>query len=279
LLKRTLFTTLVCHSKLNLKKENLLGLKQKLKHLKKLFFIPFAFLPLFIDASPIDDKTLFWTQVEQTPSFYKPETPVIFNGKTLADKAWLLQKKMFDACSLVNPFAAIFFNNPPTKVLDLGSGKGSNSLPMAINGSFVTAIDQSKELLEIFCMDAFNRSCSSENLRLYPFDITLLDSYGGPYKLTLAIDILPYIPPKKLKSTMEKIYTSLDSDGILVGTIFTEEDTEEPIQEILQQLGAHFYKNGEDFVLKLIEHSGFEPLAVEKRPEGGTSFIAVKKQP
>lgn len=224
----------------------------------------------------VTSKDLFWSEVAKTTVTYSPESAVIVQGKKIAENAKSMQMEMFSACTETDRFARRLFSSPPMKILDLGAGFGVNTLPMAKSGAHVTAIDQSKELLTAFSKNSVTIGCPSENLRLRRGDITTMESYDGPFNLVVAIDILPYVPPTTLCSTMEKIRQCLEDRGILIGTIFTTDDPP-VLRECMGQLGAHFYENSSEFVRQLLEYSGFTALELEARPEGGFRFRAEKK--
>lgn len=226
-------------------------------------------------SSAVTSKDLFWGEVEKTKVTYSPESAVLVQGKKIAENAKSMQMEMFKACTKTDLFARRLFSSSPMKVLDLGAGLGVNTLPLAKSGSHVTAIDQSRELLEAFSKNSSAIDCPGENLRLCRGDITTIGSYGGPFNLVVAIDILPYIPPTTLRSTMEKIQLCLEDRGILIGTIFTT-DEHPVVREFMGQLGAHFYENGSEFVTQLLQYSGFTVVELEARSEGGFCFKAEK---
>lgn len=226
-------------------------------------------------ASPITSKDLFWAKVAETPTTYSPDAPIVIEGKIVTEKASSLQNEMFSSCSLIDAFVAKLFSSPFKEVLDLGAGIGANTLPLAKSGSHVTAIDASRELLTTFSTNSVGMGCG-KNIRLRRGDITTMDSYGGPFNLVVAVDIFPYIPPATLRSTMEKIHQCLEERGILIGTILTS-DLSPVMREFMGKLGAHFYENSSQFVIDLLEHSGFKPLELEARSEGGFRFKAEKR--
>jgi len=218
----------------------------------------------------------FWEQVARTKSAYQPNDPVIIQGKKLGNKAEELQKEMFSSCNLVEKYAKEFFKKPPVKVLDLGSGIGANSRPMTLNGAHVTAIDSSRELLEKYSYLSQKDGCPAKNIRLRRGDITTMPSYDKDFDLVVAVDVLPYIPPKDLLSTMRKIHACLLDKGTLVGTIFTTDAA--PMERLLMgQLGAHFYEGGLDFAKNLLENSGFSTEKLEAT-DSGCRFKAVRKE-
>lgn len=227
-------------------------------------------------AAITTSKDVFWDEVAKTKVTYSPESPIIIQGKKIAENAQKMQLEMFYACNQPDPWIESLFSKPPMTVLDLGAGIGVNTLAMAKAGARVTAIDQSKELLTIFSKNSVFIDCPKENLCLRRGDITTMKSYDGPFNLVVAIDILPYLPPITLRSTMEKIQQCLEDRGILIGTIFTTDDP--PVmRELMGKLGGHFYEKSSDFVTQLLEYSGFIVEKIEARKEGGFRFKAEKK--
>lgn len=226
-------------------------------------------------SAEISSKDLFWNEVAKTRTVYTPESAVIVQGKPIAEKAASMQTEMFSACTKADRFAQRLFASPPMKVLDLGAGVGVNTLPMAKSGAHITAIDKSKDLLTTFSQSSVAIGCPSKNLRLRRGDITTMESYDGPFNLVVAIDILPYVPPTMLRSTMEKIQQCLEDRGILIGTIFTT-NVPPVVRELMGQLGAHFYENDRAFVTQLLKYSGFTTVELEERPEAGFRFKAEK---
>lgn len=164
---------------------------------------------------------------------------------------------------------------PPKRVLDLGAGIGANTRPMAKKGAHVTAIDSSKELLQFFSSQCVAEGCPNENIRLLRGDITTMKSYGENFELVVAVDILPYIAPKDLKSTMEKNQKCLADKGVLIGTIFTT-DTDPVKRTFMGKLGVHFYEGGRKFIEQLLTHSGFLVEKLEAHEQGGFRFKALK---
>ena len=220
------------------------------------------------------DKQLFWSKVEEKRSLFNPEVPVVIEGRELG-KSLDLQNNMNNCCTKTEQYATEYFTTPPARVVDIGSGMGANSIPMACSGAHVTGIDSSNQLLKIFQSLCKQRSCPSKNVRLCRGNLVTMPSYFGPYDLALAIDILPFIPPADLKSTMDKIHACLADGGLFIGTIFTE-GRNPTVIELLEKLGAHFYPEGITFAQNLLKYSGFEVLELEEREHGGFRFKARK---
>ncbi len=236
-------------------------------------------------AAATSNKNLFWDSVEKTESGYVPGDPIIINRQRVANNAEDLRNVMFKSCTTIERFATEFFTEPPKRVLDLGAGIGANTRPMAKRGAHVTALDSSRELLAIFSQQCVAESCPNVNIRLRLGNITTMESYGENFQLVVAVDILPYIAPKDLHSTMKKIQKCLADKGILIGTIFTTDDgpdngTIDPMEKskrtLMRKLGAHFYEGGREFTEQLLTQSGFSVIKIEKRAEGGFRFKAVK---
>ena len=218
----------------------------------------------------------FWNNVEETLSNYEPSAPIVINGKRLAERAEDYRNEKFSACLRPHQFAQEFFTTPPEQVLDLGSGMGANTRPMARNGAHVTAIDNSKKLLKIYSQLSVSDGCPKGNIRLRFGDITKMESYGENFDLVLAVDILPYVPSKDLRSTMEKIHRCLADKGSLIGTIFTTNISKITVRTLMSKMGANYYEGGEMFAVQLLEESGFSVEKLEERELGAYEFKAVK---
>ena len=88
------------------------------------------------------------------------------------------------------------------------------------------------------------------------------------------------IDSKKLKPLIQKIHNSLVLNGTFIGTLFISTKNQAPNKELLEKLGAHFYKN-EYLVPALLEHSGFNieeciPRFVKGSDSRCIQFIATK---
>ncbi len=228
-------------------------------------------------ASATSSKNSFWVRVGSTESGYAPEDPIITQGKLLAARAEDLRNEMFESCTKTEQFVTEYFMDPPKRVLDLGSGIGANTRPMAKRGAHVTAIDSSRKLLQAFSAQCITDQCPNENIRLLRGDITTMESYGKNFELVVAVDILPYIAPKDLRPTMEKIQKCLADNGILIGTISTT-NINPTMRTFMGKMGTHFYEGGREFAEQLLTNSGFSVEKIEEREEGGYRFKATKEK-
>lgn len=233
-------------------------------------------------ASLVSSKELFWSEVEKTKGGLIAGPVVNASGEKIAENVKELLTEIFSKCTSTNTFVSGFLSNPPEKVLDLGAGIGANALPMAIAGAHVTAIDISRQLLERLSERSVEMNCPSSKLRLRRGDLTTMSSYGGPFNLVMAIDVLPYIPPTSLRSTMEKIHACLEDRGIFIGTLFTDGYPVE-ISDRMKRLGVHLYENSPQFMAKLLQFSGFQVMELQASIvsgyRSGYHFRAVKITP
>lgn len=236
---------------------------------------------VFMSSLPVVSPTIssFWEKVESVETQYKPEKPLIIRHKKVADRADELQIEMFHSCTRPDNFMTIFFDRPPQRVLDLGCGLGANSVTLVKKGSYVCGIDNDADLLNKYLIRTREVSCKSENIRLRRADITKLETYREyekTFDLVIAVDVLPYLSPRDLRRTMEKIRDCMSERAHLVSTIFTVEGTPPHAIELGSKLGGHFYEGGIDFVSALLSESGFAINNLEVRDEGAIRFLATK---
>lgn len=223
----------------------------------------------------------FWKKIEDVETLYDPEAFLPVRGQKDPVKAEFLQKQMFHFCGAMDIITTLFwlFGTPPKRVLDLGCGRGSNTLPMAKKGSYVCGIDTDSDLLSKYRKSASDSGCESQNIRLRLADITKLDTfreYEKTFDLVVAIDTIPYLPPKSLRETMRKIKECMSKGAWFVGTIFLREETPPHILEMSTRLGSHFYEGGIPFVATLLQKSGFAVNHILFLSPGRISFSALK---
>ncbi|MCH9618846.1 MAG: Ubiquinone biosynthesis O-methyltransferase, mitochondrial [Chlamydiia bacterium] len=227
----------------------------------------------------------FWKEVEATPP--------------LDSASASLTRRVATSFSIVEPYAQAYFKNPPEKILDLGAGSGINSIPMAENGGHVTAIDLSKYQLNLMRNNYVRRQLPDKNrepvhedttkitesekkgsIESIYGDITQIAKYGEEFDLVLAVDILSFLPPSTLKSTMQKISSCLKKGGYFIGTIHTDNSLEPRMINLMKKIGIHLY-SGAEFVEQLLTVSGFTMIKIEERVielGGGFRFEAKKSK-
>jgi 2-polyprenyl-3-methyl-5-hydroxy-6-metoxy-1,4-benzoquinol methylase len=227
-----------------------------------------------------------WKSIESTSSQFQAEKPVIIQGKKIYEKALQGQQEMFLACDKMESLILDLLHSIPTKgnLLDLGCGKGANSIPFLQLGWNVDAMYNFGTLIEIYKKRTQQISTMGQ-LRLSQGDITLEQFEKNRYDLVICYDIFPYIDPKKIQSLMKKIYNALKTHGQLCGTTFIHNEVAGPHQESLEKLGAHFYK-GQHITPNLLHHAGFDITLCAFRLEGNLNgcrppiaieFIGTKK--
>ncbi|MDX1921434.1 MAG: bifunctional 2-polyprenyl-6-hydroxyphenol methylase/3-demethylubiquinol 3-O-methyltransferase UbiG [Candidatus Caenarcaniphilales bacterium] len=91
-----------------------------------------------------------------------------------------------------------FPNLENKKVLDLGSGAGFISIPLAQEGAQVTSVDLSERALELLAQKAGQENCAT-NIQTVKADITKLEEHYAlniqpqSYDLVLAMDVLEHV--------------------------------------------------------------------------------------
>ena len=166
----------------------------------------------------------FWKKVESFDKHINEEAPVIMQDRILFCNPKEGRRQMALAStgrsSMINSY---FSKNPiPKSVLDLGCGVGANSILFLKKNATVVAIDNCQEVLNKFKASLKDDTDSLNNLTLICNDITTCEysKKSGEYDVVLCIDILSYIKPSTLRSTLEKIHYSLHPNGKLFGTLF-----------------------------------------------------------
>ncbi len=101
-----------------------------------------------------------------------------------------------------------------------------------------------------------------------------LDDYvfHGKFPLVIIRDVLPYCNPTKLRLIWDKIYNSLEDNGLLVGSFFVRGGKSEKEWELM---GAWFVKD-EDVVRNLLNASFYEIIACRRRPKAGPPSAAIE---
>lgn len=118
-----------------------------------------------------------------------------------------------------NLLIKLFKNNELTggNALDIGAGAGNDSLFLAENNYSVTALEPKVEKLVENTKGARNVSIVEENM-------TDFDYPESTYDLVIANNSLPFIKKEALPTLIEKIITSLHTNGYFCFTLFGLED-------------------------------------------------------
>lgn len=232
---------------------------------------------------PVEDTAeLFWKELESNQRAPLPAGPVVVRGKVLADDLLSLQKEMFSACDAISGLFIEYIQKKglkPKNVIDLGCGRGANSIPLLKYDVTVTAIDNMECLLESY--EARINNKEKQFVSLQRADLTTLEKYSTESNvadIALAIDVLPYLPISCWKSTMEKIVLSLKPGGYFFGTVFVKRAWfNDPVVAVHERFGAQYYPI-RDLAARLMVHSGLEMVEcrVKKTADGCYEFVARK---
>ena len=156
-------------------------------------------------------------------------------------------------------------------VLDIGSGRGTNSIPLLKQGAQVLAIDACPEAEEAYKAEA-GRALARDRLTFITTDATTCPfEERGPFDLVICTDVLPYISPKNLYGLVERIAKVLLPGGQFIGTLFfspaviispspAEElntSRDAAAQEYGRKQGCHFYREPQ-VALSLLHAVGLE---------------------
>ena len=105
------------------------------------------------------------------------------------------------------------------EVLDLGIGKGYNSVLLSNFGFNVTGVDISNESLKYI---EENFDCS--NLTLINKDVREFEIEKNKYDLILSSNVLHFISKEDFLKIIKKIKENLKEDGLIYISVFSKED-------------------------------------------------------
>ena len=105
------------------------------------------------------------------------------------------------------------------EVLDLGVGKGYNSVLLSNFGFNVTGVDISNESLKYI---EENFDCA--NLTLINKDVRKFEIEKNKYDLILSSNVLHFMPKEDFLKIIKKIKENLKEDGLIYISVFSKED-------------------------------------------------------
>lgn len=218
----------------------------------------------------------FWDTVSHTPTISRDAEPFSVDAILLLN----LPKRHHEmalSCNKVSGFVSKYLINSDFKgtVLDLGSGTGSNALPLVAKGCQVTIIDQFEDVISIYKqheMNLFNFSGQDCN-HLQKATSLIGDMTTIPFPkdvdAIICVDALPYILPSAMQQTLKKIYQALRPGGQFIGTLFFKPyEREDSVTTDMRKIGAHFYL-GEALARDIVLRSGFTIQHEKKRKDDG----------
>ncbi|HSX11687.1 MAG TPA: class I SAM-dependent methyltransferase [Chlamydiales bacterium] len=213
---------------------------------------------------PLSD-TAFWERIETTPTAAEESGPFVAGDTTYPSVADAKRTIML-SCDATSEFVYKHLIRPDFKgtVLDLGGGTGANALPLVAKGCKVTLIEEEKSAIDGYDVNEIGlRVFKGSNWnQLHRAQTICADLTEHPYPknvdAVICVDTLPYLPPAKLKATMDKIFQALRPGGKFIGTIYYKSNPEgDQLTESMGKLGAHFYP-GKDFAREIVTRSGFQ---------------------
>ena len=226
------------------------------------------------------EKT-FWEKVESVPTLVIGEGPLIIQGKVVLPSIAEAKTALMRACNLRSDLVQRHLIDSPFKgrVLDLGCGQGANSIPLAAKQCSVTAVDKEPSVIEQYRINLTTLSTQRySEPTLAQGDITNCE-YPKDVDAIICIDVLPYLPPAKLREAMSKIFQAVRPGGKFIGTIFFKHPSRnDPLTEFMQKMGAHYYPS-KDFAREVVIRSGFQILEEQVRVDGTNTsfqFVATK---
>ena len=122
-----------------------------------------------------------------------------------------------------SPLLERFYNQVPKgEILDIGFGKGNDSIFLATKGFRVTAIDAKKNNV-----DDLARAAKENNLSIKAgqIDVRKFEFRSDTYEIIVAMNSLFFLNGNEFKMIIENIKKSLKPDGIAIISSFTVDDS------------------------------------------------------
>lgn len=229
------------------------------------------------------DSTALWEQISSIPDPFAPETIIHASaGESLtAQKA---QDYITQGCNQISSLMVEFADSAPQggRAADLGCGRGVNAWPLLEKNWRVTAIDQRDVVLELFRQRVKDEPIdylATQKLQLIQADITTYPLESEAFDLILAVDVLPYIPPKKLQGLLQKIHRALRPNGLFMGTwMFSMAhlpQQQRKLERYFGKIGIRCCPN-EALALSMLEHSGFSVIDWSQRWDAYFDVLGLK---
>jgi len=103
--------------------------------------------------------------------------------------------------------------------LDLGCGRGANTVFLAKKGFIVTCVDKNKKSLEIL------KKTVGKKIKVKAIKKDIKDfSFSEKYDLILAISVFHFLEFKRLRPIFKKMKASLNKNGIFFMRVFSNKD-------------------------------------------------------
>ncbi len=111
---------------------------------------------------------------------------------------------------------------PGSKILDLGCGQGSDSLFLAKNNFFVTAIDSSD--VAINQIKVKKDEFKLDNLELICGDIQDFNIEKNKYQVIICRNVLNFLSKDRTKEIINNLQDKIQSGGYIIVEVFTKND-------------------------------------------------------
>lgn len=170
------------------------------------------------------------------------------------------------------PLVKQYSQNTPDNdfALDIGSGRGSNSLYLASKNFKVTAIDKNARALGILKTDAIKHNLDIETINQDIANLTIQENH---FSFICAMNSLNFLSKKEFLEIIEKIKLGLKKDGVCVIALFTNQDSLfEEIKALAQTedgetffdgSGRRWYYPDKDFLRKQFENDSEILFSIE----------------
>jgi len=135
---------------------------------------------------------------------------------------------------------SIPFIKKNSKILDLGSGEGKDSLFLAKKGNNLTAVDISEKGIE-----KTNKFAKENNLKIKT-EISNIKDYlnkSKKFDAIYAINVLQFIPEDKIFEVVKKMQNKTKKNGINVIASFIAENTKQ--KDFILKKGRYFFNKRE----------------------------------
>lgn len=218
-------------------------------------------------TSLASSSEMFWKKVESVPTMAN-NGPIIIQGHTMFSSFAEGQCEMALGCTSCSEYVKkhLIHSSSRGTVLDLGCGLGANSIPLLMKGWKVIAIDKQPKVINQYFKQVSDVQKSQVTIAE---DDIITYKYPKDIDAVICVDVLPYLPPKELRTTLNKIFQALRPGGKFIGTLFFG-SKEHPVKEMLEKLGAHFYSD-KKFVRDTVVLSGFKINQEQEREDEGLS--------
>jgi predicted TPR repeat methyltransferase len=158
---------------------------------------------------------------------------------------------------------ALSYLSKGSTILELGSGFGRDAVYIEAKGYKVERTDAAKAFVEL--MQSQGQQAKVLN--------AIADDYGGLYAMVYANAVLLHFEPAETKQVLAKIYSSLESNGILAFTV--KEGEGESWSEEKLNAPRYFCYWQESDLRQTVEEAGFTIIELTKGSTRNSQWLQV----